>query len=286
MYFLRDEDKSLVPLFKNGSPQDDIFFDISLFFEMLKPRGKVSAFGYARAYFEEFDFGLYKTQIREFKKEIRLSPNLQLFSELMPSSGQSIKDINSEYENLPKQERDGSEIEDKYIDAVSEAMDLINADLGQTRLKKLLLYNGLPIEFASHFYTLIRISDIKERFSVLLNRFKYLPSIKGHQKRAYQANDSDQMNTIIKSIGQYDEENDFLRKWEKEFKLKGKIKWGSDDKLGVNYVELNEKSLLDYGFGISQITSILLTLDNYRRFHTPKKKMTEVQVRLSPLVIS
>jgi hypothetical protein len=80
------------------------------------------------------------------------------------------------------------------------------------------------------------------------------------------------MNTIIKSIGQYDEENDFLRKWEKEFKLKGKIKWGSDDKLGVNYVELNKKSLLDYGFGISQITSILLTLDNYKRFHTPKKK--------------
>jgi|GEM_PF-7014359 hypothetical protein len=53
----------------------------------------------------------------------------------MPSSGQSIKDISSEYENLPKQERDRSEIEDKYIDAVSEAMDLINADLRQTRLK-------------------------------------------------------------------------------------------------------------------------------------------------------
>jgi hypothetical protein len=165
-----------------------------------------------------------------------------------------------------------SELIDKCVDAALVAMDLVDVDLGETRLKKLLLYNGLPQELATQFFQLIGVNRISEELSIILNRFKYLPSIKGHQKRAYQANDTDQMNNIIKSIGEYDDENSFLRKWEEEFKLQGKIKWGSDDKLGVNYIELNNKSLLDYGFGISQIASILLTLDSYKKYYTPPKK--------------
>jgi predicted ATP-dependent endonuclease of OLD family len=280
LFFFDSRDKSLKPLLINGVPEDDIFFDISLFFKMLQPYHEVDSFRMvnsknvaARKYFEEFDFKLYETQIKEFEKKIRLSVNLQLFSELEPSSGEAIKDIDAEYKNLSDQELSGlefSELIDKNVDAALVAMDLVDVDLGETRLKKLLLYNGLPQEIAIHVFQLIGVNRISEELSIILNRFKYLPSIKGHQKRAYQANDTDQMNNIIKSIGEYDDENSFLRKWEEEFKLQGKIKWGSDDKLGVNYIELNEKSLLDYGFGISQIAAILLTLDSYKKYHRPK----------------
>jgi AAA15 family ATPase/GTPase len=282
LFFFDSRDKSLKPLLINGVPEDDIFFDISLFFKMLQPYHEVDSFRMvnsknvaARKYFEEFDFKLYETQIKEFEKKIRLSVNLQLFSELEPSSGEAIKDIDAEYKNLSDQELSGlefSELIDKCVDAALVAMDLVDVDLGETRLKKLLLYNGLPQELATQFFQLIGVNRISEELSIILNRFKYLPSIKGHQKRAYQANDTDQMNNIIKSIGEYDDENSFLRKWEEEFKLQGKIKWGSDDKLGVNYIELNNKSLLDYGFGISQIASILLTLDSYKKYYTPPKK--------------
>ncbi len=115
------------------------------------------------------------------------------------------------------------------------------------------------IDTISEFNVILHFDDSYLRF--FTNIF-YLPSIKGLQKRVYQYSDEDSLNRIIRAINEKGFWNKtaekFLNKWINEFGLGKKVSFGHDQRLGVNYVFIDDKSLIDLGFGFTQILSILL----------------------------
>lgn len=95
----------------------------------------------------------------------------------------------------------------------------------------------------------------------------YLPSVKGRSKRSYQGNDDHILNSLIKESlrktilsSQNRMETPysiFINKWAIEFKM-NQISVHRDDLLDIGYITVDERSLSDVGFGLSQITALLL----------------------------
>jgi predicted ATP-dependent endonuclease of OLD family len=114
---------------------------------------------------------------------------------------------------------------------------------------------------ASHYPFLFDAFDSYFNFEFFENIF-YLPSIKGFQNRVYQNNDESYLNSLIRSIYELGFTNiaseKFIDKWIKKFGLGEKLNFGYDEKLGVNFIFIDNKSLVDLGFGLTQIISILL----------------------------
>lgn len=104
-------------------------------------------------------------------------------------------------------------------------------------------------------------AGLKEKFPNL-SLIQYLPSIKGQLRRSFQVNDEHTLNTLIKEVNEKKltpESTKFVNKWVKAYEM-DEIKIESDESLGVNYIKFKNKSLLDLGFGISQLTAILLKI--------------------------
>ena len=104
-------------------------------------------------------------------------------------------------------------------------------------------------------------TGLKEKFPDL-SLIQYLPSIKGKLERSFRVNDEHTLNTLIREVNEKKMTKRnvaFLNKWVHEFQL-DKIKIESNEGLGINYIKYKDKTLLDLGFGISQITAILLKI--------------------------
>ncbi|GAB3691691.1 hypothetical protein GCM10027592_09910 [Spirosoma flavus] len=144
-------------------------------------------------------------------------------------------------------------------------------------------YNGLPeligllldnIEYAgvSDDILLVRsllskifFTDKLEEKLLFLNDIHYLPSVKGYPKRAFQGNDKDVLNKLIKSVHAKAKSNrlqKFLSKWTKEFSLGGDIETQRDDAWDINSVKVGDRNLMDLGYGFTQITILLLMISD------------------------
>jgi hypothetical protein len=117
-------------------------------------------------------------------------------------------------------------------------------------IKPLTFYEGIASEY-------IRLSD---RFLQLAN-CTYIPSIKGQTKRSYHASDDYILNNLLKKYIENSlssEKEKFVLDWLSDFKLKDFSVQRSDE-LNQNYLRVNGRLLADLGFGITQLSAILLS---------------------------
>ena len=250
--------------FKNGEilyrlgTDNNIYFDITLFFKMLinneieeiveieqesnqKLRKKIEA----QNYFTNFDRTLNDFFIKNIEQDICLTDKHNLFPDVV------------EFCN------DVEDSEVKKIEIIMGIEDACTKKAGLVRFEKFLEYNSLPIEFATHFYNLLDLASINDTVLNIKRNITYLPSIKGFQRRSFRTNEDDMLNQVIKNLIKTEGKDKFLRKWESIFKLEGKINWQTDSKLGISFLDLNNKSLVDLGFGVSQLVAILLSIYKY-----------------------
>ena len=252
--------------FKNGEilyrlgTDNNIYFHITLFFKMLinneiveiveieqesnqELRKRIEALNY----FTNFD----RTLNDSFMKNIKQNPDF--FSKqdyLFPDIVESWNDTN--FDDFPTE-----------AGIMMDIQDACSKKEGLVRFEKFLEYNSLPIEFATHFYNLLDLASINNTVLNIKRNITYLPSIKGFQRRSFRTNEDDVLNQVIKNIIRTEKKDKFLRKWESIFKLEGKINWQTDSKLGISFLDLNNKSLVDLGFGVSQLVAILLSIYKY-----------------------
>lgn len=128
-------------------------------------------------------------------------------------------------------------------------------------LKSYFNQNTFPGSLLTHIDTTLRFYGI----TTTLSKFEYidfLPFIKGHQQRSYRGYEDDILNTLIQNLPKKLEVSymNFLKKWCDAFNLNGEIAWKVDTNLNVNYITIGKKSLVDYGFGISQLAAVLLKI--------------------------
>ncbi len=120
----------------------------------------------------------------------------------------------------------------------------------------------IPSSFADQsLYNKKYENTLQESFHVI-KKLEYFPSIKGLSMRAYQPNDDSTLGIIVKKIitkGIGEKEKIFLRAWEAEFSLEP-ITVERNEKLNVNFILIGGRSLTDIGFGISQLTALLLQI--------------------------
>ncbi|GAB3494239.1 hypothetical protein GCM10027341_10130 [Spirosoma knui] len=110
--------------------------------------------------------------------------------------------------------------------------------------------------------------DLSANFSQL-GSLLYLPSIKGQSKRSYQSNEDHVINSLIKSFKESSNNgmSEYLMRWQKTFGI-GEITIKRDDRLDANYITVNDRSLTDLGFGLSQLTALLVMIglhDNHNK---------------------
>ena len=250
--------------FKNGEilyrlgTDNNIYFDIVLFFKMLindeieemveieqesnqELWEKIEALNY----FTNFDRTLNDSFMKNIEQDICLTDKHNLFPDVV------------EFCN------DVEDSEVKNIEIGIGIEDACTKKAGLVRLEKFLEYNSLPTEFATHFYNLLDLASINVTVLNIKRNITYLPSIKGFQRRSFRTNEDDILNQVIKDLTKTEGKDKFLRKWERIFKLEGKINWQTDSKLGISFLDLNEKSLVDLGFGVSQLVAILLSIYKY-----------------------
>ena len=97
----------------------------------------------------------------------------------------------------------------------------------------------------------------------------YLPSIKGEQKRSFMAEEGSFINTLIQSINhkpsisQLHEE--FFQKWTQKFNL-GEIQIKTIKEFNINYIEVGSRSLVDVGYGYTQLITLLMTIVTNARY--------------------
>lgn len=103
-----------------------------------------------------------------------------------------------------------------------------------------------------------KIVDTANKFSQLSSMI-YLPSIKGQSKRSYQSNEDHVINTLIKNFREspITTLDEYFYKWQKLFGIE-KIAIRRDDRLDANYITLGDRSLTDLGYGLSQLTALLI----------------------------
>ncbi len=118
-------------------------------------------------------------------------------------------------------------------------------------------------ELASLISTLLKIDSLSPAFNEW-SQLVYLPSTKGIPKRYVRFDDdSEVLNRLFLHLkNSRDEENEivdrFVKKWEKIFGFKESINWQKDNELGFTKIQIGDKYLSDMGFGISQLTAVLL----------------------------
>ena len=110
----------------------------------------------------------------------------------------------------------------------------------------------------------------------------YLPSVKGQTRRWYSAGEEEIVNRLIKDYrrSQFskddieDDVDDFMQrekyeksKWANEFVIKWSNAFGlvgfivdKEDKFNINFIEANNLSFSDQGYGFTQIAALLLTI--------------------------
>lgn len=100
--------------------------------------------------------------------------------------------------------------------------------------------------------------DVYSKFSQL-NSINYLPSIKGQAKRSYQSNEDHVINSLIKNFRESSTAGveEYFNKWQKLFGIE-KIAINRDDRLDANYITVGDRSLTDLGYGLSQLTALLI----------------------------
>lgn len=219
-----------------------VYFDINLFFEMLKE--------------EE----VLQSELKEGK--IKVDVVRETFDG--PPIGSPQLDALNYFLSFDKQ---------LYKTALNDFRTSINDDYNGHQtiagLHELCKLNNLPFEIAEHFLNLLQLKATNPSFMRFKEKIFYLPSLKGFQKRSFRSNEDDILYKLIDDL-QKDSldfplhreknRNNFLSKWENNFRLEGEIKWQKDSKLVVTYLDLNEKSLVDMGFGISQLVAIILSI--------------------------
>lgn len=104
-------------------------------------------------------------------------------------------------------------------------------------------------------------TGIKDKFPNL-NQIEYLPSVKGKIERSFQLYDNHILNIIIKKLKENplsSVQEKFIRKWTSEFNIRN-INIDINETLGISNITYDNKTLSDLGFGISQITAIILKI--------------------------
>jgi predicted ATPase len=108
-----------------------------------------------------------------------------------------------------------------------------------------------------------------------LNIF-YLPAIKGLLERSYPPGEENILKALIEQslkenisdvnkdamppFLNIETQKEFINKWLKEFKIGEKLEFGYDENKGVYFITLDNRSLLDFGYGITQIVSAIILL--------------------------
>jgi len=101
------------------------------------------------------------------------------------------------------------------------------------------------------------------RYKYFFKRLNYLPITKGEQKRVYREKDTDVIKILVNKIENSPlKENikKFIKKWFNEFNVGKDISYGYDEIKGVYYFEIDGLSLLEYGYGLTQLVSIILNI--------------------------
>lgn len=117
---------------------------------------------------------------------------------------------------------------------------------------------------------IIRFKDFNSLSSIInaLTNVQYLESIKGKTKRIYRREEDDVLNVLISSFllnkDNQEKRKSFLQKWSdiEHFNFVGEIKPLFDAKNNFHSIEIGEFSLIEQGFGISQLTALLLGISN------------------------
>lgn len=87
----------------------------------------------------------------------------------------------------------------------------------------------------------------------------YLSSQRSQIKRAY--TNEENGHFVVKLIEEFNEKNQpFLRKWSKYFNLTKEIEAFKNPELLVKGIKVNDRPLVELGFGISQLTILLLSI--------------------------
>lgn len=101
----------------------------------------------------------------------------------------------------------------------------------------------------------------------MFSMIDYLPSVKGRSKRSYHGGDDHILNSLIKEFLKKTDlstQNNmvtpysvFFNNWATKFKME-QISVHRDDVLDINYITIGNQPLSDVGFGLSQLTALLL----------------------------
>ena len=140
-----------------------------------------------------------------------------------------------------------------YLKESTEAMTMQKVNL----LFTLLGINAFGILDAMSRY--MNFSFFKHYKS--FTNMRYIPSVKGTSKRSYQSFEDNTLNDIMKNVKKANiaDIQQFVDTWGNTFGIND-IKVGRNDQLDVNYLTVNDRSITDLGFGLSQLSSIILTL--------------------------
>jgi hypothetical protein len=142
---------------------------------------------------------------------------------------------------------------DEFEISAIEALDY-NINI---KLKWLFEHNKLP-----DIYSII-LSELAEEYEKTFQNLMYLPSIKGFQKRVYYSYDDNILNNLIKQfteINIHKQIVEFLSFWLNEFGIGTNLEITRNPQLDIEYILIDGRSLLDMGFGVSQVTGILLSI--------------------------
>lgn len=101
-----------------------------------------------------------------------------------------------------------------------------------------------------------------DNYMQFCNRLNYLPIAKG-QKRFYTERDTDVIKLLIQKtdLQPLNTRNKvFMNKWINEFSIGEKLEYEYNEKKGVYFIEIDGLSLLEYGYGFTQLIAIILNI--------------------------
>lgn len=242
---------------------DSVYFDLIKFISLLY-NGPIAS-TYPQYFFnEEKGINSYFKGFREYQNELykyELRDYLSYLDNLFKSIflGNYSSEIN--YSTfLTLAEIDGEEKYDSPIFRLLEANHLFD-------IKK-------TITSAKIIDILLLEDGYKNCFNVF-GDIAYLPSVKGQTRRWYSAGENEILNGLIKDhriLRLYDDNdedyestnqikwaNKFVDKWSTAFGLVD-FKIDKEDKFNINFIEANNLSFADQGYGYTQIAALLLTI--------------------------
>jgi energy-coupling factor transporter ATP-binding protein EcfA2 len=123
-------------------------------------------------------------------------------------------------------------------------------------------YSESIVEFVT--VQMLTMDSVLRRLRYVMELTSYMQGMAGKLKRVYRKEEPDSLNETISTFVDSSTaiKKDFVNKWAGEFKLQGEITPIIDLKYNIQSVDIGDTPLIELGYGISQLTALMLGISN------------------------